>query len=182
MGGSFVDRRTNNSQRAAADRSRRTGYSLLHQPGPGVEIQALPRNQVPDLRVAQWPKPYVRNLRAEYDRYVPVRADAIVYRVGDDTGGCALAKPGLPKPLASRMSVPPWPVTLTNEILSMISIPPVPGELHNFLITHGLLTLRCSNHFPSNAGRRRWLPVTRSDDARLRLRYGRDPRIPAGGA
>ena len=98
MGGSFVDCRTDKNGRPAADRSRRTGCSLLCQPGRGFESQALPRKQVPDLRVAQWPKPYVRNLRAEHDGHVPVRADAIVYRVGDDAAGCALVKLGLKAP------------------------------------------------------------------------------------
>src|SRR6478672_4886714 len=96
MGGSFVDCGTDKNGRPAADRSRRTGCSLLRQTGRGVESQALPRKQVRDLRVAQWPKPYVRNLRAEHDGHGPPRADAIVYRVGNDAGGYALAKLGLP--------------------------------------------------------------------------------------
>src|SRR5713226_5496045 len=116
MGGSFVDCRTDKNGRPAADRSRRTGCSLLRQPGRDVESQALPRKQVPDLRVAQWPKPYVRNLRAEHDGHVPVRADAIVYRVGDDAGGCALAKLGLPKPLASGCPLRVNHVSLTIPV------------------------------------------------------------------
>ena len=103
MGESFVDCRTNKNRHPAADRSRRTGCSLLRQPSRGTESQTLPRKQVCDLCVARWPKPYVRNLRAEHDGHVPLRADAIVYRVGDDTGSCALE---VCQSLGEHMSVP----------------------------------------------------------------------------